>query len=90
MGQQPGKKEQDEDRAILFSRMVRDLLGLEVMLVYYPNHLSTAVCIEEECYGDKLIYKGKKYTICDPTFINAEAGRTMDGCDNNEAEIILL
>ena len=33
-----------EDRSILFSRLVRDLLGLDAVLVYYPGHLATAVC----------------------------------------------
>ena len=32
-----------EDRAILLSRLVRDLLGLETILVYYPGHLAMAV-----------------------------------------------
>lgn len=79
-----------EDRAILFSRIVRDLLGLEVILVYYPNHLATAVALDVDCPGDKLIYNDKKYTICDPTFINAYVGATMDGCDNATANIIVL
>lgn len=79
-----------EDRAILFSRIIRDLLGLDVLLVYYPNHLATAVCLTEECYGDKLIYKDRKYVICDPTYINAAVGKTMTGCDNASAEIIVL
>lgn len=79
-----------EDRAILFSRIVRDLLGLEVLLVHYPNHLATAVALDVDCPGDKLIYNDKKYTICDPTFINAFVGATMDGCDNATANIIVL
>ena len=32
-----------EDRSILFSHLVRELVGLEVALVYYPGHLATAV-----------------------------------------------
>jgi hypothetical protein len=32
-----------EDRSILLSRLVRDLLGLKVILVYYPGHLATAM-----------------------------------------------
>lgn len=79
-----------EDRAILFSRIIRDLLGLDVLLVYYPNHLATAVCMNDDCPGDKLVYKDRKYTICDPTYINAPAGRTMKGCDNETAGIIVL
>ena len=32
-----------EDGAILFTRLVRDLLGLPSALVYYPGHLAAAV-----------------------------------------------
>lgn len=80
-----------EDRSILFSRIVRDLLGLDVLLVHYPNHLATAVNIPEECTGDKLIYNGDKYVICDPTILTGSSvGRTMKDCDNSTADIIVL
>lgn len=29
-----------EDRSSLFSRLVRDLLGLDVVLIYYPDHFN--------------------------------------------------
>ena len=32
-----------EDRSILFAHLVKDLLGLDVVLLYYPGHLATAV-----------------------------------------------
>ena len=80
-----------EDRAILFSRIVRDLLGLDVLLVYYPNHLATAVHIPEDCPGDKLIYNGDKYVICDPSILyGSSVGKTMKDCDNSTADIIVL
>lgn len=81
-----------EDRSILFSRLVRDLLGLDVMLVYYPGHLATAVAFtgETEPGGDYIDYKGTRYTVCDPTYINAGTGRTMPGMDNSSAQIIPL
>lgn len=79
-----------EDRSILFSRLVRDLMGLEVILLYYPGHLATAVCFTENVPGDYLIIKGKRYVVCDPTFINAPVGYTMDGMNNSTAHVILL
>ncbi len=79
-----------EDRAILFTRLVRDILGLECLLVYYPGHLASAVCFNEETNGDHIILNGKKYTICDPTYINAPVGITMPGMDNKIAKVILL
>ena len=49
-----------EDRAILFSRLVRDLVGLDVVLLYYPGHLATAVAFNDEVKGDYLTYKNRK------------------------------
>lgn len=66
-----------EDRSILFSRLVRDILGLKVMLVYYPGHIATAVCIDEQAHGDFVEMNNEKYTICDPTYINAPVGTSM-------------
>lgn len=79
-----------EDRSILFSRMVRDLLGLEVVLVYYPGHLATAVHFNTEVKGDYISLNGKKFTICDPTYIGAPVGKTMPDLDNKSATVILL
>lgn len=79
-----------EDRSILFSRLVRDLMGLEVILLYYPGHLATAVRFTEDVEGDYLIIGEKRYVVCDPTFINAPVGYTMNGMDNAKAHVILL
>lgn len=79
-----------EDRSILFSRLVRDLMGLDVILLYYPGHLATAVRFTEEVAGDYLSVDGKRYVVCDPTFINAPVGRTMTGMDNATAHVIFL
>lgn len=79
-----------EDRSILFSRLVRDLLGLDVVLLYYPGHLATAVAFNHEEKGDYLTYKNQKYVVCDPTYINAGVGRTMPGMNNQQAQVIAL
>ena len=79
-----------EDRAILFSRIVRDVMGLNVVLLFYPGHLATAVEFTEDVKGDYLIYQNRKYIVCDPTYIHAPLGLTMPGMDNSTATIIVL
>lgn len=79
-----------EDRSVLFSRLIRDLMGLDVVLVYYPGHLATAVHFTEEVAGDFLLVNGRRFVVCDPTFINAPVGQTMPGMDNRQATVILL
>ena len=79
-----------EDRSILFSRLVRDLLGLDVLLVYYPGHLATAVCFKGEVKGDYITLNGRRFVVCDPTYIGAPVGCTMPSMDNKAAKVILL
>lgn len=79
-----------EDRSVLLTRLVRDLLGLKCLLVHYPGHLATAVHFDEDVNGDYILYDNEKYVICDPTYIGADVGMTMPDMDNKEAEIILL
>lgn len=79
-----------EDRSILFARLVRDLVGLDIVLVYYPGHLATAVNFNQDVYGDYLTYKGRRYTVCDPTYVNAPVGRTMPGMNNTDAQVIVI
>lgn len=42
----------------LFTRLVCDLLGLKVTLVYYPGHLPLAVCFTEKVKGDYILLNG--------------------------------
>ena len=66
-----------EDRSILYSYLVRTLMGLDVVLLDYPNHIATAVCFDENVSGDYLMVEGKKYVVCDPTYIGASIGNAM-------------
>lgn len=78
-----------EDRAILYSILVRELLGLDVVLLHYPGHLATAVCFDaEDVYGDYLQINGKRYIVCDPTYINANMGEAMPQYKQTSANVI--
>ena len=79
-----------EDRAILFSRLVRDLLGLKTLLVFYPGHLATAVCFTVPVNGDYITLNGERYVVCDPTYFGVPVGVTMPDMDNQSAKVILL
>lgn len=79
-----------EDRSILFSRLVRDLLGLDVALIYYPGHLATAVCFDQEVSGDAMIIGDRKFIVCDPTYIGAPVGAQMPDLEYDKAQAIIL
>lgn len=66
-----------EDRAILFSRIVRDVLQLEVVLIHYPNHLAAAVNINRDDIPGTYVLdqtRTKSYIICDGTYFGASIG----------------
>lgn len=79
-----------EDRSILFTRLVRDLLGLKCILIYYPGHLASAVRFDEPVNGDYILLDDEKYIVCDPTYIGAPVGDTMPKMDNQSAKVIML
>lgn len=77
-----------EDRSILYAILVRDLLGLDVVLLHYPGHLATAVRFGGESSGDYFELKEGRYTVCDPTYIGANVGDAMPQYKNESATII--
>lgn len=79
-----------EDRSILYSILVRDLLGLNVVLLNYPSHLATAVKFKEEVRGDYIQLDDGKYVVCDPTYIGASIGEAMPDCRNEKAVIVRI
>lgn len=79
-----------EDKAILLSRLVRDLLGLETAIVYWPGHASCAVRFSSKVNGYHFVVDGVEYTSCDPTFVNAGVGAMMDEVKELPATLILL
>lgn len=66
-----------EDRSILYSILVHDLLGLEVVLLHFENHLATAVHFTERVEGDFVFIGDELYVVCDPTYIGASVGMAM-------------
>ena len=79
-----------EDRSILFTRLVRDLLGLKCILIYYPGHIAAAVSFTQPVTGDYIQTGGRRFTVCDPTYIVAPVGRTMPKMNNASAKVIIL
>ena len=77
-----------EDRAALFTYLVRELLKLDIIGLEYHDHVATAVHFDNENNGDYVIYNNIKYTIADPTFINAPVGITMPEYKNETASVI--
>ena len=79
-----------EDRSIMFSYLVKRLLNLDVIGVKYKDHIATAVAFSSKISGANFRYKDKRYTVSDPTYINANAGTIMPQYKNSKFKIISL
>lgn len=66
-----------EDRSVFFSYLVRDLVGLDVLGLEFPNHMATAVSFSSDIAGDHVKYKNARYVMADPTYLGAPVGQTM-------------
>lgn len=66
-----------EDRAALFAWLTQSLLNLDVVIVDFPGHIATAVEFNSPTEGDSWEFNGKRYTMADPTYVNANVGMTM-------------
>jgi len=64
-----------EDRAVLFSYLMKELFHVPVIGVKYSDHMATALYIPIS--GDNVIRNSKKYVVADPTYINANIGMSM-------------
>jgi len=64
-----------EDRATLFSYLVKELFGVSVLGVKYRDHMATALYIPMS--GDSIEVDKKKFIVADPTYINSNIGQSM-------------
>jgi hypothetical protein len=77
-----------EDRATLFSSLVRRILGLDVIGLLYPGHAATAVKFSGYVAGDAVTVNGERFVVCDPTYINADIGLSMPQFKSVKPEVV--
>lgn len=76
-----------EDRAIFYTYLLWNVLGVENHLICYPGHESAAVNLSEDIRGDAYEYKGRWFYISDPTYIGASTGMCMPMFANKAPQI---
>lgn len=81
-----------EDRSALFAWLVTTYTDAKVVGLQYEGHLATAVCFGDNVNisGDMFSYAGKKYYVCDPTYINATIGMTMPQFKDKMPKIVKM
>ena len=67
-----------EDRSVLFSWLVSKLVGIKVVGLVYPGHMTTAVALKniKADYATADVH-GSQFVIADPTYIGATVGMAM-------------
>ncbi|HXH98790.1 MAG TPA: hypothetical protein VNI52_00870 [Sphingobacteriaceae bacterium] len=55
-----------DDRAGLFFYLVKEIYNLPMIALLYPTHITMAVQLDRPL-GGSIVYKGKKYSVCEPT-----------------------
>ena len=78
-----------DDNAIFFAQLVKNLLGMKVVIIYYPGiHLSTAVKFDNpNAQGDYVLVDNAKYLVCDPTYFGSNIGMAMPDLRNTGVQI---
>ena len=81
-----------EDRSALFAWLVQTYTNAKVIGLQWEGHVATAVWFGDDANvkGDGFMYGGKKYYVCDPTYINASIGMTMPQFKGKTPKIIKL
>jgi hypothetical protein len=82
------KKSDCEDRAILYSYLVKELFGVGVVGVKYKDHMATALYIPMS--GDSVKSGSRKFVIADPTYINASIGQSMPKYRSKRPESFII
>jgi hypothetical protein len=49
-----------------------------------------AVNFPEDIPGDHIMLDGRKFTVCDPTYVGSEVGETMPTMKDKSTTVILL
>lgn len=74
-----------KDRTLIYAWLVDRLLGLPTVLIDYQidarheniGHVACGVAFDEPIEGRYIIFGGERFTICDPSYLNAPIGCDM-------------
>lgn len=74
-----------KDRTLVYSWLISELLGLRTVLIDYQvdphvepiGHVACGVEFTTPVGGTSITYRGRTYTLCDPSYIDAPVGQAM-------------
>lgn len=89
---QTGFDQVDEnEKNVILSRLVRDVLGLKVAFINYPGHTATAISItDEDVRGAYVVKNGRHYVICDAAYAGGKVGEELPSVAGLQKTLTLL
>lgn len=79
-----------EDRSVLLAKLIEYYTGLETIVLDFPLHIALAVHIPNEEIGNYILFEGKKYLVCDPTYIGSKSGTLAPELFGQKLELIKI
>ena len=81
----------ENEKNVILSRLVRDVLGLKVAFINYPSHTAIAVSITDaDVHGAYVVRSGRHYVLCDAAYDDAKVGREMPSMSGQKKIVTLL
>ena len=81
----------DNEKNVILSRLVRDVLGLKVAFICYPANTAIAVSITDaDVRGAYVLNKGRHYVLCDASLAGATVGQERPGMAGQKKILTLL
>jgi hypothetical protein len=77
-----------EDRSIMFSFLVSELLDKDIIELDFNGHICSAVEVSDSSEKGNLIYNNKEYIVCDPTYTGAPPGIILKPYKIKDAVVI--
>ncbi len=77
-----------DDRTIMFSYLINELLHLNVIALDFNGHICSAVQVPDSEVKGNLIHNGIEYLVCDPTYTSAPPGIILPPFQVKDATII--
>lgn len=77
-----------EDRVVLFAYLIRLLVGTDIVLAEFDDHVVAAVALGETVRGCHYRINGKKYIVADPTTFGARLGYLSPRYQSQRPQII--
>jgi hypothetical protein len=68
--------------------LVKRYTGLSTVALDFPGHVTLAVNLPNAGNGNFISFKGERYLVCDPTYINAKSGMIPDQYKSVKAKIV--